>query len=253
MYGAELAQYHKVLLITYLYLLTTVTVYRYQLVDPCTLSFTSRHDRFFLSFIMKLYLALAATLPVCSVLAISVNEITSGKYSMGTWVDDVSGVVTAILPPSKKPASGAKTWIEIAVRSTAPELASPSSNSIFVRGFNETNITVGDTILFSGKIDWSRSPYYPEVFPAASINRVSSNAAIEPVLIGPGGRLPLNDAGEFDVDFWGRSSSELVLITNVTVVTNSDMGFAYVRGDWSPKSVNSRGGLTKLASGKTIP
>jgi hypothetical protein len=199
---------------------------------------------------MKAYMVLAAALYLHSVLAVSISDITSGKYD-DQDVRDVPGVVTATFPDD---------WFSrISVRSTTPELSRNSSNSVFIWGDTIAgNFTVGDSIVFDAKITWFSDGALDSV---RNIRRIATNVSVEPVLVGPGGLIPVSDnssASGSGIDFWRTLNAELVAIPNATFLDYSksqiymgEVTSILVRGDWPSRGVNNRGGLTMVNEGET--
>lgn len=196
-------------------------------------------------------MVLAAALYLHAVLAVSINDITSGKYD-DQDVRDVPGVVTGIFLDR-----GFND--QISIRSTTPEFSRNSSNSVFLFGAGiASNVTVGDSIVFDAKVTWV---YYRTLLDSRSVQNIriiATNISAEPVLVGPGGRIPVFNSSLYWVDFWKTLSAELVLIPNTTFLAyekfiSSGIGETaiMVRGNWPYRGVNNRGGLTMINEGET--
>jgi hypothetical protein len=192
-------------------------------------------------------MVLAAALYFHAVLAVSINDITSGKYNDQN-VRDVPGVITGKFSRHDL----------ISVRSTTPELSRNSSNSVFIIGDGiASNVTVGDSIVFDAKVTWV---YYGALDSGSvqNIRIIATNISAEPVLVGPGGRIPVFNSSLYWVDFWETLNAELVLIPNTTFLAyekfiSSGIGETaiMVRGNWPYRGVNNRGGLTMINEGET--
>jgi hypothetical protein len=186
---------------------------------------------------MKTYLAISVALQIYLITAVSIGEITSGKFA--GVMRDIPGVVTYLGPDERVNF--------VIVRSTTPELSGNSSQSTFLWGIGlPLNLTVGDSIIFDGYVTWDEDlGLYLDS--AQNIRLIASNVTVKPVLVGPGGRVPLD--GRYGIEFWRSLNNELVLITNATILERGELGF--VRGNWPSRGINSRGGLTEGYIGKT--
>lgn len=211
------------------------------------------------------FLALAAAAS-----ALKIHEINGDKYLSpyaGQNVSNVAGVVTAKGPNG--------IWI----RSPRPDLNLRTSQSLYLFNRNiGANLTVGDEIVISGKVEEYRSNkdyiYLTEITNPVVQEKVSSGNKVEPWVIGrhtlppPTEQFSSLDGGDvfavpnnvsqistanptlrplfYGLDFWESLSGELVTIRKPTAVAKANnYGDTWVVGDWRVTGRNSRGGLTQ--------
>jgi predicted extracellular nuclease len=224
------------------------------------------------------FLALSASVAVST--ALTIAEINGNKFLSpykDQTVSNVTGVVTAKGPDG--------LWL----RSTKPDSDERTSESLYVFGRTfGANLTVGDTIVVGGKVLEYRSNkdyiYLTELSAPVLQGRLSSGAAVKPLVIGKDTRDPPNeqysslDGGDvfavpnnvsqisvanpelqpkkYGLDFWESLSGELVTVKKPTVLTKPNQyGDTWVAGNWKVSGRNDRGGLTitdKDANPETI-
>jgi hypothetical protein len=222
------------------------------------------------------FLRLAA-LAAASASALTISEINGPKYlspySKQT-VSNVSGIVTAKGP------SG--IWI----RSATPDKDDKTSESIYVFGKTfGANLTVGDSIVISGKVEEYRSnkDYVPltEITSPVLKKTISSGNKVAPLVIGKDTRSPPTeqfssldggdpfavpnnvslisvanptlDPKKYGMDFWESLNGELVTVRKPTAIAKpNNFGDTWVVGDWKVTGRNSRGGLTMTDRGQPI-
>jgi hypothetical protein len=207
--------------------------------------------------------------------ALTISEINGKRYLSefnNQTVSNVSGIVTAKGPDG--------LW----VRSSMPDNDDRTSESIYVFGSRfGSNLTVGDSILFGGKVQEYRSNkdyvYLTEISSPVLTRRVSSGNQVTPLVIGKDTVKPPTkqfssldtDADVFDVpnnvslisvknpllnpkqhgmDFWESLSGELVTVKKPRAITKpSNFGDTWIVGDWKVTGENERGGLTLTNKG----
>lgn len=203
--------------------------------------------------------------------ALTISEINGPNYLSpyaGQTVSNVTGVVTAKGPNG------------IFLRSTTPDRDDRTSESIYLFGrtFGQ-NLTVGDTIVFGGKVEEYRSNkdyvYLTEITAPVLEEKLSSGAVVKPLVIGkdtvkpPTEQFSSLDNGfvfglpnnvsqisvanptlnpkKFGMDFWESLTGELVTVKKPVALNKPNrFGDTWVIGDWKVTGENKRGGLTQV-------
>jgi hypothetical protein len=201
--------------------------------------------------------------------ALTIAEINGNKFISpyrDQTVSNVTGVVTAKGPDG--------LWL----RSTQPDGDERTSESLYVfgRAFG-ANLTVGDTVVVGGKVVEYRSNkdyiFLTQLSTPVLQGRLSSGAAVTPLIIGKDTRDPPNeqysslDGGDvfavpnnvsqisvanpelqpkkYGLDFWESLTGELVTVKKPTALTKpNQFGDTWIAGDWKVTGRNDRGGLT---------
>jgi len=207
--------------------------------------------------------------------ALTISEINGPNYLSpyaGQTVSNVTGVVTAKGPNG------------IFLRSTTPDRDDRTSESIYLFGrtFGQ-NLTVGDTIVFGGKVEEYRSNkdyvYLTEITAPVLEEKLSSGAVVKPLVIGkdtvkpPTEQFSSLDNGfvfglpnnvsqisvanptlnpkKFGMDFWESLTGELVTVKKPVALNKPNrFGDTWVIGDWKVTGENKRGGLTQVGKGE---
>jgi hypothetical protein len=216
---------------------------------------------------------LAATITVSS--ALTIAQINGNKFLSpynNQNVTNVTGIITA------KGSDG--LWL----RSNVPDYDDCTSESVYVFGRTfGVNLTVGDSITLSGKVQEYRSNkdyvYLTEISSPRLQSKGSSGNKVKPLVIGKDTRDPPNkqfssldggdvfavpnnvslisvgnpvlDPKKYGMDFWESLSGELVTVRKPTAITKpSKYGDTWVYGDWKVTGKNDRDGLTMTDKGE---